>query len=93
MLHAGRSGRGLAHSSGCGMSSDGFAIVYDLRHGHAWRQAHVHCRLWGRRFCQHYVLDEDHVLIVFMPGGDRWASWEAHRKRRILGEELERRAA
>jgi hypothetical protein len=76
------------------MISDGFAIVYDLGDPDTWRQAHAHCRLWGRRYCQHYVLDEDHLLIVFMPGGDRWASWEAHRRRWILGQELvEDRAA
>ena len=75
------------------MISDGFAIIYDLRRPGAWRQAHAHRSLWGRRFCQHYVLDEDHLLIVFMPGGDRWRLWEAHRKRWILGQDLEDRGA
>ena len=75
------------------MVSDGFAIIYDLQDAYAWRQAHVHRCLWGRRFCQHYVLDEDHQLIVFMPGGERWQLWEAHRKRWILGQGLEDRAA
>jgi hypothetical protein len=75
------------------MISDGFAIVYDLGDPDTWRQARAHRRLWGRRFCQHYVLDENHLLIVFMPGGDRWASWEARRKRWILGQDLEGRAA
>jgi hypothetical protein len=75
------------------MISDGFAIVYDLQHAYAWRQAHTHRCLWGRRFCQHYVLDEDHLLIVFMPGGDRWASWEARRGRLILGQDLEEERA
>jgi hypothetical protein len=73
--------------------SDGFAIVYDLKDAHAWRQVHAHRRLWGRRFCQHYVLDEDHLLIVFMPGGERWRRWEARRKQWILDEDLEGRAA
>jgi hypothetical protein len=73
------------------MLSEGFAIIYDLQDAHAWRQAHAHRSLWGRRFCQHYVLDEDHLLIVFIPGGTRWASWEARRERWILGH-LEGRA-
>ena len=75
------------------MISDGFAIIYDLQDAHVWRQAHADCRLWGRRFCQHYVLDEHHLVILFNPGGARWASWEAHRKRWILGQDLEERAA
>ena len=66
LLHDGP--RGIEEA--CGMSAS-FAIIYDLQDAHAWRQAHAHRRLWGRRFCQHYVLDEDHLLIVFMPGGDR----------------------
>ena len=68
--------------------SHGFAVVYDLRDGCAWRQAHAHRRLWGRRFSECYFLDNDHVLIVFMPGGDRWRRWEAHRTRWILGRDL-----
>jgi hypothetical protein len=73
--------------------SASFAIIYHLQDAHAWRQAHAHRRLWGRRFCQHYVLDEDHLLIVFIPGGERWQLWEAHRKQRILGQDLGDRAA
>jgi len=69
------------------MISDGFAIVYDLTCAYAWRQAHAHRRLWGRCFCEHYVLDEDHLLIVFVPGGERWQRWEANRKRWILGRD------
>jgi hypothetical protein len=75
------------------MVSEGFAIIYDLRDAYAWRQAHAHVRLWGRRFCQHYVLDEHHLLIVFMPGGARWASWEARRERLIVGHGPEDKAA
>ena len=76
--------------------SNGFAIVYDLADPHAWRQAHAHRCLWGRRFCQHYALDEDHILIMFSPAEDeRWQRWEAHRKRWILGtrEHAESKAA
>jgi len=73
--------------------SDGFCIIYNLSCAHAWRQAHAHRHLWGRRFCEHYVLDEDRLLIVFRPGGARWQRWEAHRKRWILGRDLERKAA
>jgi hypothetical protein len=75
------------------MISNGFAIIYDLRDAHAWRQAHAHRSLWGRRFSEYYFLDNDHVLILFVPGGARWASWEAHRRQRILGQDLEERAA
>jgi hypothetical protein len=67
--------------------SPAFAIVYDLRDTGAWRQAHAHRRLWGRLFSEYYFLDSDHVLIVFMPGGERWRRWEARRKQRILGRE------
>jgi hypothetical protein len=75
------------------MISDGFAIVYDLKDPYAWRQAHAHRCLWGRRFCEHYVLGEDHLAIVFVPGEQRWRRWEAHRKRWILGQDPEGRAA
>jgi hypothetical protein len=75
------------------MISDGFAIIYDLQDAHAWRQAQAHRRLWGQRFCEHYVLGEDHLAIVFRPGGERWRLWEAHRKRWILGRDPEVRAA
>jgi hypothetical protein len=75
------------------MVSEGFAIVYDRTCAHAWRQAHTHRALWGMRFCQHYALDEDHLVIVFRPGGARWASWEARRKQRILGPDLGDEAA
>jgi hypothetical protein len=75
------------------VSSDGFAIVYDLADPYAWRQAHAHRHLWGRRFCEHYVFDEEHLLIVFVPAEERWRRWEAHRKRLILGRDLEDEAA
>ena len=75
------------------MLSEGFAIIYDLQDAHAWRQAHAHRSLWGRRFCQHYVLDEDHLLIVFRPGGERWRRWEINRSRLILGRNHEAAAA
>ena len=69
------------------MISDGFAIIYDLQDAHAWHQAHAHRHLWGRRFCEHYVLDEDHLLIVFRPAPDqRWRPWEAVRQSWILGQ-------
>ena len=75
------------------MVSEGFCIVYDLTCAHAWRQAHAHRALWGRRLCQHHILDDQHVVTVFMPGGERWQRWEAHRRRWILGQDLEGRAA
>jgi hypothetical protein len=64
-------------------------VVYDLRDPDAWRQAHAHRRLWGRRFSEYYFLDDDHVLIVFIPGGDRWRPWELVRLSWILNEGLE----
>jgi len=67
--------------------------VYDLSVPDGWRAAHRHRHLWGRRFCEHYFLDEDHLLIVFIPGGERWASWEARRERLIVGQDPEGRAA
>jgi hypothetical protein len=75
------------------MVSDDFAIIYDLQDAHAWRQAHAHRRLWGRRFCEHYILDDKHVVVLFNPGGARWASWEAYRRQRILGRGLGDEAA
>lgn len=62
------------------------AILYDLRDAGAWQRAHHHRRLWGRRLTDYYVLDEDHVVIVFRPGGERWRPWESRRLQMILGE-------
>jgi hypothetical protein len=75
------------------MNPDGFAIIYDLQDAHAWHQARTDRLLWGRRFCQHYMLGEERLVTVFMPGGARWASWETRRKRQILAQDPEGRVA
>jgi hypothetical protein len=69
------------------MTPEAFAVVYDLRDAGGWRQAHLHRRLWGHRFTDYYVLDQDHILMVFRPGGERWRPWEKARLRWILDEE------
>jgi hypothetical protein len=69
-------------------------IVYNVRDaGGGLERARRHRRLWGRRFSEYYFLDNDHVLIVFMPGGERWRAWELVRLSWILDEDLEGRAA
>ena len=66
------------------MTSDAVAVSYDLREGSVWHRAHEHRRLWGRRFADYHVLDEDHIVIVFRPAGERWLSSERRRLERIL---------
>lgn len=68
-------------------ASDALTIVYDLRDAGAWREAHRHRRLWGHRFTSYYVLDQDHIVIVFRPGGERWEPWERVRLGWILDRE------
>jgi hypothetical protein len=62
-------------------------LVYDFRDAQARRQAREHRALWGRRLTDYYVLDEDHVVLVFRSGGARWLPWEERRKKKILGRE------
>jgi hypothetical protein len=72
---------------------EGFVMVYDLRDAETWQQAHRHRRLWGRRFADYFVLDEDHILMVFHSAGERWHPWEERRLRWIVGQGLEGKAA
>jgi hypothetical protein len=72
---------------GAGMNAAPFTVVYDLRDANAWRGAHEHRRLWGRRFADFHVLDEDHVVIEFRSGGERWLPWEKRRLEWILAEQ------
>jgi hypothetical protein len=65
-------------------SSPDLLMVYDLRDNSAWRQAHRHRRLWGYRLTNYFVLDHDHIVIEFLPTGDRWEPWEQRRLCRIL---------
>jgi hypothetical protein len=60
-------------------------VVYDLRDPAAWRAAHHHRSLWGRRYTDIVALDYDHVLLVFRPAPDqRWRPWERVRLGSIL---------
>jgi hypothetical protein len=62
------------------------AVIYDLRDASAWQRAHEHRRLWGRHLADFHVLDENHVVIEFRSGGERWLAWEKRRLDRILAE-------
>ncbi len=63
-----------------------FVVTYDLRDSDAWRRAHQHRRLWGKLYSDYYILDQDHVLLVFRSAGARWERWEQARKRMILSK-------
>jgi len=62
-----------------------FEILYDLRDPAAWKQAHEHRQLWGKFYTDIHILDSDHILLVFRPGGPGWERWEQERRRMILG--------
>ena len=47
----------------------GTLVIYDLRDDEAWRCAHQDRRVWGKALCDFYVLDSDHVILLFRPGG------------------------
>jgi hypothetical protein len=73
------------------MSSPVLAIVYDLREADAWREAHTHRAMWGRRYTDVYALDTDHIALVFRPAPDArgtWRSWERVRSEWILREQV-----
>ena len=61
-----------------------FEILYDLRNSAAWKQDHEHRQLWGKSYTNVYILDSDHVLLIFWPGGPGWERWEQERRRMIL---------
>jgi len=63
-----------------------FHVHYSLE-GEGWRLVQQHMRLWGRRFAEVEVLDEDHVVVSFFPSRDRrWARWEERRRAWIYKE-------
>jgi hypothetical protein len=74
-------------------SLEGLLIVYDLRDPDAWEAARRHRALWGKLYTDIYPLDYDHIALVFRSAGERWRPWEPVRLSRILGEDLEGRAA
>jgi hypothetical protein len=45
-------------------------MICELRNK-TWRQIYVDRRAWGRACMDFYVLDQDHVLLVFYPDGAR----------------------
>ena len=50
--------------------------IYDLRDPDSWQQTHRHRGWWGKRFTSVYDLDENHIILVFRSGGERWSAWE-----------------
>ena len=44
-------------------------VCYDLRDPEQWEQARKDIEAWGRALTATHRLDNDHVLIVFKPGG------------------------
>ena len=63
-----------------------FHIHYSLE-GDGWGMVQHHMRMWGRRFSEVEVLDEDRVVVNFYPTRDRrWAKWEAYRRAWIYKE-------
>jgi hypothetical protein len=62
-----------------------FEILYDLRDPVAWKRAHRHRNWWGKLYTDIFVLDNDHVLLVFRPADEpRWRPWEEVRKDWIM---------
>ena len=48
--------------------------MYDLRDPEAWERAERERAAWGRLWTEIHTLDNDHVIIVFKPGGALEAS-------------------
>jgi hypothetical protein len=63
-----------------------FTMIYDLRDEEAWRKAHRDRSLWGKIYTDIHVLDNDHIILSFRSGGERWWKWEKVRQAWILGE-------
>jgi hypothetical protein len=67
------------------VSTEPFAIVYDLRDPDATALAHRHRSYWGKLDTEIHPLDNDHVVLVFRPSPDpRWRPWEKVRRAWIL---------
>ncbi len=52
-------------------ADEAIAVLYDLRDPDAWERAGRERRAWGRERTVVHALDNDHVVIEFMPGGAR----------------------
>lgn len=52
-----------------GRGDQGLLVVYDLADPEAWDRAGQERRAWGVEFADVHALDNDHVAIVFRPGG------------------------
>lgn len=55
-------------------SGESVLMLYDLRDSAAWKRAHREQKAWGKQFCTVFHLDEDHVVVEFLPGGALEAS-------------------
>jgi hypothetical protein len=49
-------------------------VVYDLEDPDSWEQAHEDRAAWGKELTEIHTLDNNHVAIVFKPGGALEAS-------------------
>ncbi len=52
----------------------GIMIVFDLEDPDSWEQAREDRAAWGKELTEIHTLDNNHVAIVFMPGGTLEAS-------------------
>ncbi len=52
-------------------ADEAIVVLYDLRDPDAWERAGRERRAWGRERTVVHALDNDHVVIEFMPGGAR----------------------
>ncbi len=50
-------------------ADEAIAVLFDLRDPEAWERAGRERRAWGRKLTTIHTLDNDHVVIVFLPGG------------------------
>ena len=63
-------------------------VIFDLRDPGAQTKARRCRALWGRRFSDITVLDNDHVALTFRPSPnrERWETWEWGRMAWVLRE-------
>lgn len=55
-------------------ANEALVVLYDLADPDAWERAGRERRAWGRERTVVHALDNDHVVIEFMPGGALEAS-------------------
>jgi hypothetical protein len=60
--------------------------VYDLPGRASGSSASRHRAMWGKSCTDVFVLDDNHVLLVFSSKGPRWERWERTRLAWILSE-------